>query len=531
MLSTLRYLKPDTLDRFITSMDFLEESVAVFEQAASQADLGAMMNVAQGRHDACVFIRDTMVHHRLPPMALGSGRTSALYKLRALLRGLYMETQSVPLLQKVLEMVRGITTDMGTEASLSDVHGLTLRDVLPSHVLWGSMEVDGADRLASDQDMLSQKILPHALWVPGLGHIAHNLTQSVDQSLVHYKAWLEKLKALHCLLHHNSLRKRLHATCVQGQPFEWMGLYLQSGPPKLADWRWNSLLQALDVILPLQPLLQTVWNPQAFLIADQGPSSEAAGPNPASDPIASLSSNEFHVKQITEAIRSNSFWIYARMISKLNGVAASFESFMESCACHSWISSSSSVAQQLQQARLLLGLPTHDVDGIHHSPCPLAGLRALDLAKGVAQAHFQTTDATLLPSLLASSYAGATDADLQAAITDYHHGRLHMLAIVKQKFHLWSQPPWSLVLLGCSDVKEARSHAMSILTAFDASNAIEHGLQHAVHHQLSVKVLGVGSPLRSAIERFIAGERLDNLPDLRQLVHELRLLPTVLSRG
>ena len=117
LLSTLRGLQPGTdVKEFVACMDYLTASVQLFKDAFMANDYQEMAQIVQERSRASIFIRDSTCVHRLPPMALGSGRTSVEYKLRALCRALHHETQSLGALKEALSLVRGFCTDLGTES-------------------------------------------------------------------------------------------------------------------------------------------------------------------------------------------------------------------------------------------------------------------------------------------------------------------------------------------------------------------------------------------------------------------------------
>ena len=148
---------------------------------------------------------------------------------------------------------------------------------------------------------------------------------------------------------------------------------------------------------------------------------------------------------------------------------------------------------------------------------------------GVAKEHFQSSNESFLPQLLGFNFAGAKESDIQEAVSAYHHGRSHMLYIISQKLRLWDSPPWNLVLLSSPDPAEAREHARKILSSWDSLDHSDEAMDVAVHHRLTLQALGVGRALRGQVEAFIAGTSLDQLPELQQVVLELRLLPTVLG--
>ena len=90
---------------------------------------------------------------------------------------------------------------------------------------------------------------------------------------------------------------------------------------------------------------------------------------------------------LTKTIRDEKFWAYATMVHTLNSLSEEFTSWAGGCPCHGWLhpareqgrAQHSVEAGSLQACRTHLGLPPHEGDGIHVLPCPMAGLRAMEL--------------------------------------------------------------------------------------------------------------------------------------------------------
>ena len=198
----------------------------LFKQAVAMGDEQAMITVAQERSVACSYIAQATCWHRLPPMALGSGRASLDYKLRALCKSLYLETQSMPALKGVLSMVCGFCTDLGTEAGLADTAGLSVAEVLSGDVRDSAeddLQVDGVAACGeaqkdNDSECATDHLFPNALWVPGVGHIMHNLTNAVDKALPNWEPWFRKFKAVNALLLRKALRKTFDSHVPLGNP-------------------------------------------------------------------------------------------------------------------------------------------------------------------------------------------------------------------------------------------------------------------------------------------------------------------------
>ena len=124
-------------------------------------------------------------------MSLGSGRSSAEDKGKAMVVKFHHETGDISSLKAVCQRVASFTTDMGTELGLPELGGGGAEAYLPNYMqsdlkpdddamggLFQSVhqEVSGADQ---------GYLFPKALVVPGLDHIAHNMQEDMDKHLRH----------------------------------------------------------------------------------------------------------------------------------------------------------------------------------------------------------------------------------------------------------------------------------------------------------------------------------------------------------
>ena len=65
-------------------------------------------------------------------MSLGSGKTSLEHEMRAIVHKFYVEAPSQHARTRLLEQVRGVCMDMGTELGSADYAGLQSSDLIPS---------------------------------------------------------------------------------------------------------------------------------------------------------------------------------------------------------------------------------------------------------------------------------------------------------------------------------------------------------------------------------------------------------------
>lgn len=96
---------------------------------------------------------------------------------------------------------------------------------------------------------------------------------------------------------------------------------------------------------------------------------------------------------------------------------------------------------------------------------------------------------------------------------------------LQQKHRCWDSLPWKFAALNSGDFA-ARKMAKTILETFDSKIAM--GATSAdLHHRLTLKLLGVGSPGRAELIQFIDGAMLNTLPELSFFVWSLRFVPIV----
>ena len=346
-----------------------------------------------------------------------------------------------------------MTTDMGVELGIGDVSGLSVEEILPT---WSQDELQAeSDDTADPASCLADTFMPKALVIPGLNHIVNNMSMDANQSMLHWEQWLAGFRPIVQVLHHSHLRSRLVASCIRGSPHAWMEKYFQSGPPMFATWRWGSVVSALKVMLPVGPHLRRCWDPQKFNRCQQEQLGEGGG---GGDAAANVDADE-----LTRAIRSSFFWSYGKMVLILNEMADRFASWAEGCACHPFSARKVHAESLLPDQRDregeldMLNLIRRDCglsgpgDGRQFGPCPLAGLRAFELASGEAQKQVQGF-AALSHEQVLLELEHLSETATNDLLEDFELGRSSVTATLANKLQHWQVLPWSLVLLSDPDV-------------------------------------------------------------------------------
>ena len=160
-----------------------------------------------------------------------------------------------------------------------------------------------------------------------------------------------------------------------------------------------------------------------------------------------------------------------------------------------------------------------DGDGRRFRPCPLAGLRAGDLASGAVQRQIENL-ASLSKEDLLQQISGLSEEEMLNLLEVYEMGKNHVLATVANKLQNWQTMPWRLAALSVPDERQAREIARSILDDFACSQQDPN-----LHHRLTWFWLKTSGDFKSQLEAFAGGEPLNALPKLRRAVLEMAFIP------
>ena len=536
LLSIVRTVPQEHVFACIRAGRRLEASVAEFEEAILQGASSAMCNIAQERHELGIFLQKNIHTHRQIPMAQGSGDASLDKKMVCLLRKTFVEAGSLDKTRKIFQSVRGVCADLGTEAGIADVEGIKLADLVPSWM------TDAGSGLMSEDDLLQMLeeegdeksfVLPQALPLPGLLHIFHNMSSRMHSILPQFDSWLVKLKAVAALLHHPHLRKRLIATCVLDTPWSWLQFKLQNGVAKPALWRWGTVSAIIPKILDVKHLLQQVWNPQKFSMAANQAQEEAEAED---HPLPRANEHEdpdFKLETVTDAVRSEKWWLYTAMLGKLGQFSEDLSRWAEGCACHGWLytkhssrrntgrdgAEELSACDHLEAIRKSLHLPVAAGDGPRFK-CPLAGQRAVQLASGELWVLLDDLERNYIQDILNDN--ACSEVQVTEVLDDFALGKSSIVEQLKVKLACWQSLPWALAALNMADQVRAREVAIEAMQRYDASPQ-----DCSLHHRLTRKIFAPGPQGREDLERFAAGSPLAELETLRDFIWGLRFLPTV----
>jgi hypothetical protein len=175
---------------------------------------------------------------------------------------------------------------------------------------------------------------------------------------------------------------------------------LKSWGSKLIEWRWNSIAFFLDELMEVQGVLCECWSAEAFC---RMPTALAADDHDIDDiaETKSVSSSRRLLTQISAAINSRFFWVYARMVLRLTSMLTQMSSWIAGCICHPPHSNQ-------MRADRFAGL---DWAG---AGCPMKGRRAPEVAAGALHARLEAAASTAAAVMIAEvrGLGNADDASL-----------------------------------------------------------------------------------------------------------------------
>ena len=350
--------------------------------------------------------------------------------------------------------------------------------------------------------------LPHCLPSPGMLHIYHNIMKDLDTVLESAQLWMQGWKSLGPLLSKSYMRKRFIGTCLLRGPQGAFRSLFERDFPDVVTWRWGSVVQVLDKLLPAEPALRLCWDAVKFGAPDRARDHGEEG------------DVSLDLARVSETINCHAWWLRGHMLFALHSIGRALQQWSEGCDCHTKI-----VKDRLQGVAAGLDL------NLGVSTCPLAGKRACQLSQGVHKVLVA----------LGGTAAGAREqflqacpdvdaASLEAVLSDFQLALDRFKLVLNYKTRCWQTLPWKLAQVSDPDEESARQSTKAILAEFDEDKYGEvelHPDTQAVAHRLTLLYLAPGGAVREALQKFCeGGSRADNSV-LLQLCAQFVLMPTV----
>ena len=288
----------------------------LFRQAQDLYEMNKRKAIGQGHQEMADRVSELLEVNLAPPVAVGSGRASAIHTLHALAHAHKLVSKTWQGACQLLSNTVAITSDMGTESFLTSLPQVALQSLFPFQSTVQERACDDEEgtlmipELASSAD-ISHFDLSKTLHFPGLLHILDKPGQSLEKTLSWYAEFHKLLKALTTFLSKNWSKSRFLETCMSGEAWVGHRVCIERFVARAYSPRWGTVWRACRQLLPLQQLLQQVWNIEKYLLR-----SGEINPNR----VDAAASKDGYVHLVDEAIRSNLFWSYLRMIVHLSGL-------------------------------------------------------------------------------------------------------------------------------------------------------------------------------------------------------------------
>ena len=231
------------------------------------AQLFVDLHSAEDDIDPESLVSGLIESHIHPPVALGSKKSGLISKFHAFCQQLFLETGSIEYFPEWMGEVVSITSDLGTESGLSSIPP----DVDPYSLLsWAPRFQAGSDQAPPEVEaelqgvsQTQRSIFQRAVLIAGMNHILHNISGMIAARMVHYKWFLDRLKALVHLV--TDFADRFLQTCVSPADRVLFSEDVKSFNYTIIEWRWGSVAEAAEAVLLLQaPLL--FWDRAKFMM-------------------------------------------------------------------------------------------------------------------------------------------------------------------------------------------------------------------------------------------------------------------------
>ena len=265
---------------------------------------------------------------QLTPTALGSGRSSLVHKVHAIAHSARLSAADWRYTCRMMNETLSWTGDLGVESGMPGFKG----NVCRLFGDWALQEAFPQDfERASEQELGSEFdfALPaeaaegngiarlqrlkefnldftRSIYIPGLLHIMHNLTEGLDRAMSWWKEFVSRLTHVCRLLGRKWKRARLIATCFVDAPWNAFVALYGSLDGSVYQGRWGAVLHAVTELLPLEVSLRGAWCKAKFALNAQGAGRDASG-----------GSKQLDVDVVDEAIQSTRFWAYLHMIKRI----------------------------------------------------------------------------------------------------------------------------------------------------------------------------------------------------------------------
>ncbi len=238
---TWRYLNPDSSPQLGWDWLVLREDTFKFSKDIYTCDEELVCADFNQAYDSNTTMLST----------LGRGRSQLIKKTFNISMQQKFKASCERDYDSIRHRVYGICSDMGTEKGIAEMSTLT-----PSVACAGN-RYKVADTM----------MYPAAIYMPEFLHIIFNSLQNGTEKLACGKHLVKELKSVQTMMADKSLRRLFVATCV---PDPAVAARFKNYSSVEIDWRWETLCDALDHLLPFIDLLRSHFTPSRMMVSDDG---------------------------------------------------------------------------------------------------------------------------------------------------------------------------------------------------------------------------------------------------------------------
>lgn len=258
--------------------------------------------------------------------------------------------------------------------------------------------------------------------------MVHNAAEGMLKCMENYEQFLTSLRHVCHLVRRPWSRSRLLETCFAcPRTLHFRALFL-AFDGHVHEGRWGTIVHAVDALGSLEAPLRQAWSVAKFSLKESGPlGREFAG-------------EQVDVQVVDAAVKSQQFWSFRFMVSKLGATIEHLLYWADSCPCHGQASAGGEARGDAASA----------VEQRTGRKCPMQGRQAPELAAGrllqIVNEVFETSHA----DVALNGCRGLGPADLSALLRDFDRARHFLTFTLAMKTACFAQPPLIFTGSACS---------------------------------------------------------------------------------
>ena len=441
-------------------------------------------------------MRTKLFHHVLIPVALGARNCSLASKFVATIHAVHLECAPMGWreCEMVVDMVRNMCTDMGTESGMTYVPPIDMTKAFP---WWKERPLITDDEDCANMPVAPQLHLKNAFPTPGIEHTCFNALKQIVGKLKHYKEWLRKASAVGKCFTSTYYTDRLKRLCLSSPEASITAAQLDSFSVKPDEGRFSNLMEFLDELLPMKRGMQRFYNDALFRGAD----------------VDKETDGDFvDLALVTQFIVDSEQWHYGSMLLCLGAGWLEVQYFSRGCACHRAADVDADNCYSYYQRRAAM----HRESGVSVD-CPAKGLHADEFACGKGKDILSEAHAKYGRFLIAD-ICDVTPEGRHRIIGDWDVGVDQSMYVAVFKFSIHQQLPLLLCGMCNRDPEKAAGPAQRAIAEWEEtseSSAHCDYVRDVFKNEALFAQIRVFSETRDVVDKPLLDELLDELDLVR----------------